>query len=751
MILTIGTFGQGTGGLLTPSLWRASVTNEVDVANPLHSLRISRDIQGLVHGNNCTMSGSNSWVDGFSANPLSFDINTTVAGKMYLNFSGSGSQAVKLANIYTNLDTINVKFRARLNSGTTIALRICTNFATSPVSSFSFTPTAQELEYTGQIIGASNMTDIFIMVISASNTGGNVEIDDFEAYKTTSTSSYPNEYKIVDLTKRTVDLETNNTELFSYTGKKANSEMNTNVTDWKLYLGAVAFDVNTTIPGKMYLPFTSNNQAVYLTDILTSGQSYQVRLKARLNSGTATSLRIGKFVSSGSTGMYFDITPSSTEKEYWGTLTSIDVTLFSIGVLDANNNGSDYEIDDVRIYKDNELIYRLAKTENVTDGVTSAHSANTSDFLQSLSLYDKPLTTMVVFGNSLMANNYGGTIAGDINTIPPRLVPNNIPRRIYDYLNTNYSPIAYRGLTHANWTLTGSWAFYDSSKIFDPDYGASTSSYLYTSTKLDSASIVLGDTVTAFSLIVYRNDSLSTTYFTDSLLVYVNDTLYSVNSTYHADYNSADRGNPYWLITFDSLSTAITKWVRIVNGGYNEIVALWGIAYWDGNGFMLFNSAHGGHTMAELISHGHFQAQVLDNNPDAVLLEIPLMNETAHTTSPLSVQSLITICDSLKNKDVAFMSTNPMGKVGAGTNYYTLYPGQEARNDSLRAIVIQKGKPYIDVFHYFKLKTANRGGTLDNGDAGFWTSDGQHPNTAGALEWFNFIKSAFLINKPITF
>jgi len=112
---------------------------------------------------------------------------------------------------------------------------------------------------------------------------------------------------------------------------------------WINNIGTLTFDINTTVSDRMYCDFTTGNQQVILPNTLTAGKSYLIKLTARLNSGTATIVQLGGFSSNQAGADVFNITPTSTTTTYKGYITVGSDTNLSIGIITANNNGSDYE------------------------------------------------------------------------------------------------------------------------------------------------------------------------------------------------------------------------------------------------------------------------------------------------------------------------------------------------------------------------------------------------------------------------
>ena len=120
--------------------------------------------------------------------------------------------------------------------------------------------------------------------------------------------------------------------------------------NWATQLGSPTFNVNSTVADRLYINFSSGNQSVKLPNVFTPSLAYKVTLKARLNSGTATTVQFGSEFTSGSvSGIGKNIIPSSTLTEYTVDITSASTADLCIGIINALNNGSDYEFVDVKV------------------------------------------------------------------------------------------------------------------------------------------------------------------------------------------------------------------------------------------------------------------------------------------------------------------------------------------------------------------------------------------------------------------
>ena len=140
------------------------------------------------------------------------------------------------------------------------------------------------------------------------------------------------------------------TEYVEVTGTELVTGADSNMSgpnNWTNNIGNLVFDIDTTVSNRMWCNFTTGNQHVILANTFTASKVYRVSLTARLNSGTATIVQIGTFTSNQSDPGIFNITPTSTTETYTGYITVVTDTVLSIGIITANNNGSDYEFGDV--------------------------------------------------------------------------------------------------------------------------------------------------------------------------------------------------------------------------------------------------------------------------------------------------------------------------------------------------------------------------------------------------------------------
>ena len=143
-----------------------------------------------------------------------------------------------------------------------------------------------------------------------------------------------------------------------------NSDMS-GANNWVSGIGSLDFNINTTVAEKMWCNFTSGNQQTKLLNVFTIGKTYLVSLTARLNSGTSTTVQIGGFTSTQSSTSVFNITPTSTETTYTGYIIADKVDL-SIGIIITNNNGSNYEFDNVSVKEVTEADFDFTRGSSAT-------------------------------------------------------------------------------------------------------------------------------------------------------------------------------------------------------------------------------------------------------------------------------------------------------------------------------------------------------------------------------------------------
>jgi hypothetical protein len=572
-----------------------------------------------------------------------------------------------------------------------------------------------------------------------------------------------NERKI-DANSVLIQANTDKFDEFDATFKTTNGNDITmlNPNNWVKGIQSVvfSFDTDTTIAGAMYVDWgTGGNNQIKLSDKIVSGVRYDVSIKAKLISGTSMPVRIGAFVTNISNNNAFDITPTSTLTEYTGYFIG-DATNkdMSLGAIAASNTGSNMQFDDFKVVTyseiDTQQNTRLTNLENTEYDATKIFASQTDVAFQSLSKNEKVLTKVCVLGDSLMGNDIGGAIPGGEDegaTLRPiRLDINNIPRRIYDDIKFNAA--SHFRLDNAAWTKSGTWTSFNDTTVWEPIHSATA--YHKSTTSSAYVEISVPDGQENFAFIAQKNANggvLNITLNAGSIAAYGNSTV----DLYRANTGAGDIGNAYWTEVYTGLPTGGgANVIRIAKEANTEEVRVWGGLYWSGNTIIVHNVAHGGHDL-ESLTNEHMTAEVIENNFDAIIFQLPIMNDTTQgTTLTDAVADLEEIIDNkLPGKDLFIMTCNPFGDNGSGTNYYAdnLNPSMEDFTDVFRPVLLNRGIPFVDVFRFFKYKIENRGGTLLGGEGGlYYTDDGQHPNATGCTEWFNLIKYIFA-NKPIKY
>lgn len=719
----------------------------------------------FVGGADSDMSLTNGW-RGFIGSPV-FDVNTTEAGKLFFDLSGAQAATNKAIGLYGNLSAgqrYKVSVDAKLLSGNSARLRLggYSSSSTIPADSFAFTPTDTEETYIGYIVPTTDNFVVYLGVAAADNPVGGTYSFDNVLVQAISDKEYEQDLilaqveRLIGLGKEIIAV----TETLDMTNKLvgADSDMS-GANNWVSAIGSPVFDINNAVLGKMHFDVSGvqagANKAIKVAADLEIGKQYEIRIKARLASGTACEWRLGKYSSGPMDDAVLGFTPTATESEYTKIITSAVSGDLFLGVLGVSNPvGGTYEFDDVAVIpvnaKDAQQDLRIKNLETV--GVVSkANSFFTEQFLQSLSRHDKPLTKICVAGDSLMANYYGGAIPDDegAGRRPIRLDINSIPRRIYDFLSWNKAQ--HRRLDDGDWSKVGSWTTVNDNTVWEPQH---PTTLYHTSVDPDAyVEITIPAGQENFALIFQKRPNqgvVDVTLNSGSIAAYGADEI----DLARANTGSGDNGNPYFTVEYAGLPVG-NNTIRISKRSDNNEVRIWGGFYWTGNTMMVYNVAHGGHTMSALTNQGHLQAEVAENDFDAILFELTVMNEmSAGRTIQQSKDDLQFIIDTyFAGKDYCLMTPFPFGDNGAGTNYYPLYldPSMEDTCNGLRETAYANSSPFINVFDIWKKKIGNRGGTLLGGETGLWyTTDGQHPNESGAREWFNVIRFA-MADKPISY
>ena len=370
-------------------------------------------------------------------------------------------------------------------------------------------------------------------------------------------------------------------------------------------------------------------------------------------------------------------------------------------------------------------------------------SFNLDNVFPSLSKNLKPLTKIGILGDSLLANPVGGAIPSveALTQRPMRLgESNNVARRIYDYLSWNKPD--WRRLDDVAWTKSGTWTTQNDSAIFEPTYSNET--YHKTSSSGAYVEISVPSGKENFAIIVREYVGMG------KMLFSLNGSAMPIGNgiaTFDSASDRGETGNPYKTIEFKNLPAGANT-IRISKEANTLPIYIWGGFYWSGNTVIVQNVAHGGHTMYALYLQ-HFQGEVATNNFDAIMFQITLMNEVGLQNIETSKTYLKLYLDYLKNKDSFITSCNVMGNNAGKTVNFFIENGsnipwvtrQNIFAEVLKNIVYQYKLPYLDLYKIADAKIKAMGGTAENGDGSVFTTDGQHGNELGTLEWFNSVKA----------
>lgn len=313
-----------------------SLASKVDIS------KLETVTKNVITGNNSDMSGLNDWVQ--SIGTPNFDINNTFSDRMFINFT-TGNQAVKLPNKLTIGKTYTITFTAKTTSGVlnNLVVGLYTSTIGDNVDYVRLTP--NEKNFKVNIVAST--VDLFFGIIAVDNTGVDVVIGDVKAYQINEVDiNYKDRLNFIE------DLIVD-TELLIGTNRYMSGS-----NDWIAGLGTPAFDINTTVVDNMFIDFTTGNQEIKISNILTIGEKYKVKFKARLNAGTSMPVRIGAFVGTITNQNAFDILPTSIQQDFEGEITASSVN-FSIGALTATNIGSNFEITDFQIILNAEININL--------------------------------------------------------------------------------------------------------------------------------------------------------------------------------------------------------------------------------------------------------------------------------------------------------------------------------------------------------------------------------------------------------
>ena len=560
--------------------------------------------------------------------------------------------------------------------------------------------------------------------------------------------------------------------------KRSNDTLNGNI----LELGGVfQTTAEQTDEGIVMHQTSAVNSAFYTQFAPNVGKSYSLRIKGYCATGTQR-VFVGDFSSPASDDAYKkSIVLTTTEQIF-------ELSLFApadfarrinFGIFAADINvGNDVTITFLE-YTAHDAVATILE-----NGVTF----NTEAFLQSVSRKDKYLVKIACEGDSLIANAVGGAIPYGLDEgekmRPMRMITNNIPRRLYDYMSWN-KPV-WRRCDHSDWTLSGfsvaSW-----SGVFE-----GTQEVYHTATQQGAyAEITIPQGYEHFALIARTkagNGSLNVsinnglpsaiTYINQVLLdnpektkaelealiqgnTVCNESVCPINvpcgdNAIDLDKGISAWGNPYAIFEYNNLPSGQANVIRFTADSATE-VDIWGGFYWSGNTMVIMNIAHGGHDTSMLVQQ-HLPDELYTAGYDAVLFEVPEMNNMRLSLAQTE-SDLVDIVQTLENLgiDKCFTSCNMLGmSIIYDVNFYVSdlegNPHDKTQlqiNDLVRKVMAENGQAFVDLFQYFRWHVENNGGTLEGGQGGLLYSwDGQHPNIEGCTIWVEGLKKV-IDNTPI--
>lgn len=702
----------------------------VSTFDPLAATRNALLDYNLCKDNNSTFAGAGDWLL-FGAPGVAIS-----GGEMQVTFTAGVNQAVYLPPAVANLSAdkqYQIEIRVKLVSGTASRFQFGSTYSSLPVPANQIIDKATATYRTlkKRVIGGSPVVGLWFGLAAADNLGCVMAIDDVKCFELSNVTIAAEDEILALQSSITGLLSTENSTMV-----EPNS--------WAKDLGNPGMSFTSNV-GEMTLTFgAGTNQNVSIPGLLVIGQTYTITAEARLVSGNPSPLFLGDFSSLATAGT-FQISPTSQKIRYVGKIVA-QATYLSIGLVAANNAGCVIALDNLQLFSG--ILADIAITEE--DSSTPVPlSNNTAGFMLSLSKYDKPLIKVGIVGDSLMANDYGGAVPGGVDEgltrRPIRLDCNSVPRLIYDYLSFNKA--THRRLDDADWTKSGTWTSFNDTTVWEPPH---TFSAYHSSIAANAyAEIAVPNGNENFALIVHKDAAFG------KLDILLNGGSIAAYGPSQIDLarvrnNASDIGNPFYTVLYTGLPAGVNT-IRVRKENNATKVDVWGGFYWTGVTLVVHNVAHGGHTLDGLYTQ-HMTAEVVENNFDAIMFELPIMNDVGSKTSAVSVQDLVKSLTKIGHKDVMFYSPNPFGDNGAGTNYYPLYtaPSMEETSNALCRYMYKNAIPFVNCFEMFKRKIENRGGTLAGGQGGlYYTTDGQHPSVAGAREWFGLLKP-YISNKPIS-
>jgi len=151
----------------------------------------------IVTGNNSSFEGAGNWVDGFGSG--FWDVNSTVADNLYLDFTASQNEAVKLPNTLTLGEDNYVEIKIKKISGSGIDIIQVGNYSSSESSNIYWLK-HQSSDYSVHrftLRSAASSGNLYIGCIAAGNLGGEYAIDYVKVW-TVDSDVEDEDYKVTD-------------------------------------------------------------------------------------------------------------------------------------------------------------------------------------------------------------------------------------------------------------------------------------------------------------------------------------------------------------------------------------------------------------------------------------------------------------------------------------------------------------------------------------------------------------------------
>jgi hypothetical protein len=517
--------------------------------------------------------------------------------------------------------------------------------------------------------------------------------------------------------------------------------------DWASVIGGLAADV-ATHPGYMYLNCSTGNQCVGINNKVTAGADniYLFKMRIKVISGDGTLVEIGAFPSATNNTYSAQLTITNTDfKWFYGLFYGFPSAWFYIGVLTANNNNTDFLIDEVHLDK-----VTLADLYDLD--ISEYTYKNTGTVFQSLSKSAQSLLQLNVVGDSILANDlYATTSPSDEGAAmrPPRMETNNVVRRIYD--DRKYNVPIYRRLDHADWTKSTLSGDNDFPAFFSGEGFISNNpseSYFLSVTQNSYCEIIIPDGYENFAILYCKKYQTATVNHDSDIAVTINGG--DISAYGDAIINSyvglGVLQNGHALAVYSSLPVGDNT-IRLTKSNDVEVFSIWGCMYWTGNTMKLNQFAIGG--LATNFMSTYTSSWIKTENLYNWIFQLSGINDCGQSiTAVARAYALMNLFlnNEVDLENMLFISTHPFGTdpSDGSPNYYTTYdePLTIKQGYTLYTCLLTwVGAYFVDLFRLFERDiTTVRGGTLEGGESGgYYTLDGQHLDEDGVKIFYNYL------------